>query len=408
MIDFKSIVKMALISLKVNKLRSGLTSLGIIIGVSAVIIMLAVGTGTSTKITKDMEAMGSNMLTVRSSAAKSGGVSQGSGSRPTLTIKDADAIRKNATGVIAVAPVLSGTQQVTYGNQNWSTTVYGTNSAYLYIKSYEIDFGRKFIKEDIQNSAKSAILGSTVASELFGDLNPINKIIRIGGIPFKVVGVLKTKGQSGPMDNDDLIFIPITTAQKKVFGTDFPGMVKMIMVKTRDAEDMDQAESDIAEILRMRHHITKYQTDDFDIRNSADFQERLKSSAQTFAVLLFSIASVSLIVGGIGIMNIMLVSVTERTKEIGIRMAIGAKASDIRLQFLIESFILSIFGGIVGVIVGIIGAKLVDVFSNMTIVISMFSIVLSLGFSGFIGIAFGYYPAYKASLLNPIDALRYE
>ena len=408
MIDFKSIVKMALISLKVNKLRSGLTSLGIIIGVSAVIIMLAVGTGTSTKITKDMEAMGSNMLTIRSSAAKSGGVSQGSGSRPTLTIKDADAIRKNATGVIAVAPVLSGTQQVTYGNQNWSTTVYGTNSAYLYIKSYEIDFGRKFIKEDIQNSAKSAILGSTVASELFGDLNPINKIIRIGGIPFKVVGVLKTKGQSGPMDNDDLIFIPITTAQKKVFGTDFPGMVKMIMVKTRDAEDMDQAESDIAEILRMRHHITKYQTDDIDIRNSADFQERLKSSAQTFAVLLFSIASVSLIVGGIGIMNIMLVSVTERTKEIGIRMAIGAKASDIRLQFLIESFILSIFGGIVGVIVGIIGAKLVDVFSNMTIVISMFSIVLSLGFSGFIGIAFGYYPAYKASLLNPIDALRYE
>lgn len=408
MIDFKSIVKMALISLKVNKLRSGLTSLGIIIGVSAVIIMLAVGTGTSTKITKDMEAMGSNMFTIRSSAARTGGVSLGSGSRPTLTIKDADAIRKNAAGVTAVAPVLSETKQVTYGNQNWSTTVYGTTSAYLYIKSYDIDYGRKFIKDDIQNSAKFAILGATVASELFGDLNPINKIIRIGGIPFKVIGVLKTKGQTGPMDNDDLIFIPITTAQKKVFGTYFPGSVKMIMVKTKTAEDMEQAEKDIREILKMRHHITKYKTEDFEIRNSADFQERLKSSAQTFAVLLFSIASVSLIVGGIGIMNIMLVSVTERTKEIGIRMAIGAKASDIRLQFLIESFILSIFGGIVGVLVGIAGAKIVDIFSNMNIVISMFSIILSLGFSGFIGIAFGYYPAYKASLLNPIDALRYE
>ena len=219
---------------------------------------------------------------------------------------------------------------------------------------------------------------------------------------------MKTKGQTGPMDNDDLVFIPITTAQKKVFGTYFPGSVKMIMVKTKNAEDMEQAEKDIREILRMRHHITKYKTDDFEIRNSADFQERLKSSAQTFAALLFSIASVSLIVGGIGIMNIMLVSVTERTKEIGIRMAIGAKASDIRLQFLIESFILSIFGGIVGVLVGIAGAKIVDIFSNMNIVISMFSIILSLGFSGFIGIAFGYYPAYKASLLNPIDALRYE
>ncbi len=408
MIDFKSIVKMALVSLKVNKLRSGLTSLGIIIGVSAVIIMLAVGTGTRTKITQDMEAMGSNIFTIRSAAAKTGGVSMGSGSRPTLTLKDAEAIQKNATGVISVAPVSSETKQLTYGNSNWSTTVYGTTSAYFYIKSYDLDYGRKFIKEDIRNSAKVTVLGATVAKELFGDLDPIDKVIRVGGAPFKVVGVLKTKGQSGPMDNDDLIFIPITTAQKKVFGTDFPGTVKMILVKTATAEDMTQAEKDITEILRMKHHITKNQIDDFSIRNSADFQERLKSSAQTFAVLLFSIASVSLIVGGIGIMNIMLVSVTERTKEIGIRMAIGAKASDIRLQFLIESFILSILGGIIGVVIGIVGAKAVDIFSNMTIVISLFSIVLSLGFSGLIGIAFGYYPAYKASLLKPIDALRYE
>ena len=408
MIDFKSILKMALISLKVNKLRSGLTSLGIIIGVSAVIIMLAVGTGTKTKITKDMESMGSNMFTIRSSAATSGGVSQGFGSRPTLTIKDAEAIAKNARGVEAVAPVVNETKQLTYGNQNWSSTVYGTTSSYLYVKSYEIDYGRQFIQEDIQNSAKVAVLGSTVTSELFGDLNPINKVIRVGGIPFKVVGVLKSKGQSGPMDNDDLIFIPITTAQKKVFGTAFPGTVKMIIVKTENADVMSQTEVDINEILRMRHHIGKNQIDDYTIRNSADIQERLQSSAQTFGALLFAIAFVSLIVGGIGIMNIMLVSVTERTKEIGIRMAIGAKASDIRLQFLIESLILSVFGGIVGVVVGVIGAKAVDIFSNMTIVVSAFSIILSLGFSGMIGLIFGYYPAYKASLLNPIDALRYE
>lgn len=399
---------MALISLKVNKLRSSLTSLGIIIGVSAVIIMLAVGTGTSNKITKDMESMGSNMFTIRSAAATSGGVSQGFGSRPSLTMKDAEAIAKSARGIEAVAPVVNETKQLTYGNQNWSSTVYGTTTSYLYIKNYEMDYGRGFIPEDIQNSAKVTVLGSTVVSELFGDLNPINKVIRVGGIPFKVIGVLKTKGQSGPMDNDDLIFIPITTAQKKVFGTAFPGTVKMIVVKTENADIMPQSENDINEILRMRHSIGKNQIDDFTIRNSADFQEKMKSSAQTFAVLLFAIASVSLIVGGIGIMNIMLVSVTERTKEIGIRMAIGAKASDIRLQFLIESFILSIFGGVVGVLVGVIGAKAVDIFSNMTIVVSAFSIFLSLGFSGLIGIAFGYYPAYKASLLNPIDALRYE
>ena len=273
MIDFKSILKMALVSLKVNKMRSSLTSLGIIIGVSAVIIMLAVGTGTSTKITKDMESMGSNMFTIRSAAATSGGVSQGFGTRPSLTLKDAEAIAKNAQGIEAVAPVTNETKQLTSGNQNWSSTVYGTTSSYLYIKNYEMDYGRQFIPEDIQNSAKVAILGSTVVSELFGDLNPINKVIRVGGIPFKVIGILKTKGQSGPMDNDDLIFIPITTAQKKVFGTAFPGTVKMIVVKTENAEIMAQTEQDINDILRMRHHIGKNQLDDYTIRNSADFKK---------------------------------------------------------------------------------------------------------------------------------------
>ncbi len=408
MIDFKSTLKMAIVSLKINKMRSMLTSLGIIIGVSAVIIMLAVGTGASEKVQQDMESMGSNLLTIRSASAKTGGVRMGMGTRPTLTIKDAEAIKKNARGISAVSSVSTESKQLTYGNQNWASTVYGINPEYFYIKNYEIDMGRGFTPEDIKNSAKVAVIGATVASELFGDLDPRDRIMRVGGIPFKVIGTLKSKGSMGPMDQDDLIFIPITTAQKKVFGTTFPGTVSMIVVKGADPDDVSLAQQDIEELLVARHRIGKNQENDFEIRNSAEFQEKMKSTVQTFAILLASIASVSLLVGGIGIMNIMLVSVTERTKEIGIRMAIGAKPSDIRIQFLIESFLLSIIGGLIGVAVGIIGAQLVQVSGVMSVSISLFSIILSLGFSGAIGVLFGYYPAYKASLLNPIDALRYE
>lgn len=409
MIDFKSTIKMAITSLRVNKMRSALTSLGVIIGVSAVIIMLAVGTGASKKVTQNMESMGTNLLTIRSASAKSGGVHMGMGTKPTLTSKDAIAIRKNASGVDAISTVSSEGKQLTYGNQNWSSTVYGVEPRYLYIKNYEIESGRGFIPEDMQNSAKVALIGATVANELFGDVNPINKVIRVGNIPFKVIGLLKAKGQSGPFDQDDLILIPITTAQKKVFGTDFPGTVGQIIVKGSDADTLNDTIEDINEILTARHNLGKNQDKDFEIRNSAEFQEKMKSTVQTFAILLASIASVSLLVGGIGIMNIMLVSVTERTKEIGIRMAIGARVSDIRWQFLIESFLLSMIGGLIGVVVGVIGANLITVFApSMTISISLFSIILSLGFSGLVGVGFGYYPAYKASLLNPIDALRYE
>lgn len=409
MIDYKSTLKMAINSLKVNKLRSALTSLGIIIGVSAVIIMLAIGTGASKKVQENMESMGSNLLTIRSSSAKTGGVSLGIGTKPSLTLKDAAAIQKTIIGVDSVAPVSNESKQTMYGNQNWQTTVYGTTPSYLYIKNYEIEDGRGFSFEDVKNSAKVAILGSTVAKELFGDVSPINKIIRIGNVPFKILGTLKTKGSSGPFDQDDLIFIPITTAQKKLFGIAFPGTVRMIVVKGQDADTLNDVEKSIEELLIQRHNIGKNQINDFEIRNSAEFQEKMKSTVKTFAVLLASIASVSLLVGGIGIMNIMLVSVTERTKEIGIRMAIGAKASDIRWQFLIESFMLSIIGGLIGVLTGILGAKSIEFFSDgMNVSISLFSIILSLGFSGLVGVIFGYYPAHKASLLNPIDALRYE
>lgn len=409
MIDFKSTLRIAINSLKVNKMRSMLTSLGIIIGVSAVIIMLAIGTGAQEKVQKNMESMGSNLLTIRGASAKSGGVHMGMGTIPTLTTKDAIAINKNARGILGVAPVSSETKQLTYGNQNWSTSVYGTMPEYFFIKNYEIDYGRGFIPEDIRNAAKVAIMGTTVASELFGDVNPVGKTIRVGNIPFKVIGTLKSKGQAGPMDQDDLIFIPLTTAQRKVFGTDFPNTVSMIVVKCQDADIVETTEADIDELLTKRHNLGTNQDKDYEIRNSADFQEKMKSTVQTFAILLASIASVSLLVGGIGIMNIMLVSVTERTKEIGIRMAIGARAWDIRWQFLIESFLLSIIGGLAGVFVGVTGSLLIGALaSDMSVKISLFSVLLSLGFSGLVGVAFGYYPAYKASLLRPIDALRYE
>lgn len=409
MLDFKSILKMATVSLKINKMRSMLTSLGIIIGVSAVIIMLAVGSGASKKIAKEMESMGSNLLMVRSASAKSGGVRMGMGTRPTLTLKDAEAIEDKVRGVLAVAPYSSQTQQVTYGNQNWSTSVGGTTQPYFMIRNYDIESGRGFIPEDNKNSTKVAILGQTVATELFGDVDPINKTIRIGNVPFKVIGLLKTKGSSGMgQDQDDLVFIPITTAQRKVFGTDFPGTVNMIAVKAQNDQVISMTEEDITELLVNRHHIGKNQENDFEIRNLAEMQETIKSTTKTMSLLLGAIAGVSLIVGGIGIMNIMLVSVTERTKEIGIRMAIGANASDIRVQFLIESFLLSISGGLIGVAIGIVASLLMQKFAGMNVSITLSSILLSLGFSAAIGIGFGYYPAYKASLLNPIDALRYE
>lgn len=409
MIDSKTILKIAINSLKINKMRSALTSLGIIIGVSAVIIMLAVGTGAREKIAKDMDSMGSNLLMIRSASAKSGGVRMGMGTRPTLTLKDAEAIERKVSGILAIAPYSAEAKQLTFGNQNWSTSVAGTTASYLFIRNYEIEDGRNFVPEDVKNTAKVVIIGQTVATELFGDLNPINKTLRIGNVPFKVIGILKTKGQSGMgHDQDDLVFIPITTAQKKVFGTSFPGTVNMITVKAQTAEVLDKTQSEIEELLIHRHNIGKTQDNDFEIRNLAEMQETIKSSAMAMSVLLGAIAFVSLIVGGIGIMNIMLVSVTERTKEIGIRMAIGAKASDIRYQFLIESVLLSLVGGVVGILIGILGSGIVGLTGAMAVTVSPFSILLSLGFSAMVGIGFGYYPAYKASLLNPIDALRYE
>lgn len=409
MIDLESTFKIALRSLKVNKMRSILTSLGIIIGVSAVIIMLAVGEGAKGQISKQIESMGSNLLLVMSGSSTSSGVRVGGGSQPTLRMSDAQAILKDCPSVLEVAPTVSESKQLVFSNQNWSTAVYGITPSYLRIKDWDVDDGRIITDEDVKNSTKVALLGTTVVTNLFGDLDPVGKTIRVAGMPFKVVGILSQKGQTGMgQDQDDSILIPITTAQKKLFGTQFPGVVKFIQVQAKSGDVLDDAQDEITLLLRERHNIGRNKDDDFTVRNFTQMMETIKQVTNTMTILLGSIASVSLLVGGIGIMNIMLVSVTERTKEIGIRMAIGAKATDIRYQFLIEALLLSLVGGFIGILIGICGAKLVDLCFHLAITISLWSIFLSVGFSALIGVGFGFYPAYKASLLNPIDALRYE
>jgi putative ABC transport system permease protein len=409
MINIPSTMKISLRALRVNKMRSALTMLGIIIGVGAVIAMLAVGTGASEKISEQISSIGSNLIIILPGSTTSGGLRMGMGSQPTLTRDDADAIQKECSAVQDVAPVLNGAAQIVYSNQNWSTGVYGTTSSMLAIRDWPISSGRAFTDQDVRNATKVAILGQTVMDNLFGSIDPVGQMIRIKKVPFMVIGVLDRKGQSPQgQDQDDTIFIPVTTAQKKIFGTSFPGMVRTIMVKARSTEDLAVAEKQINELLRQRHHLSTRQDNDFTVRNLTQIMQVAEQSTKVMTLLLGAIASVSLLVGGIGIMNIMLVSVTERTREIGIRMAVGAKTWDIRLQFIIEALTLAMIGGITGILLGVGGSKLLSMFAGWSTVVSTLSVILAFGFSGLVGIFFGFYPAYKASLLNPIDALRYE
>lgn len=409
MINIPDTLKISLRAIRINKMRSGLTMLGIIIGVGSVIAMLAVGTGASEKIKEQIASIGSNLLLVHPGSTTSGGLRMGMGSQPTLTKDDAEAIRREVPKVQEVAPVLNGAAQVVYGNQNWSTGVFGTTAGMFVVRDWSLTAGRIFTEQDVRSATKVAVIGQTVLTNLFGSSNPVGQVIRIKKVPFTVIGVLVEKGQSiRGDDQDDVVYIPLTTAQKKIFGTPFPGMVRNIMVKVKNSADLNEVERELNALLRQRHHIGPKADSDFQVMNLTQMMQMAEQSTRVMTLLLGAIASVSLLVGGIGIMNIMLVSVTERTREIGIRMAVGAKTWDIRLQFIIEALTLSLMGGVIGIVLGIGGAKIIGIFAGWPTVVSPLSIVLAFGFSAVVGIFFGFYPAYKASLLNPIDALRYE
>ena len=402
-------LRIALRALMVNKMRSSLTMLGIIIGVGAVIAMIAVGSGAKKRIADQIASMGANILIVVSGSSTSGGLRHGAGTVPTLTVDDAKAIGTEVPGVRLVAPNISGIAQVVYGNQNWSTVIYGTTPDFLEIREWTLMSGRSFTQQDVDGAIKVCLLGKTVAENLFGGMDPIGQVVRIKKVPFTVIGVLAPKGQSTwGQDQDDIIFAPLTTAQKRLFGMQFPGMVRVIPIQAREPEVMKTVEEQIIELLRQRHRIQSGQENDFSVRNLTEIASSAEESARVMSLLLGAIASISLIVGGIGIMNIMLVSVTERTREIGIRIAVGAKGRDILLQFLIESLLLSLVGGTLGIGIGIGGTLILSSFTQWPVLFSIEAIGLAFFFAGSVGVFFGFYPARKASLLNPIEALRYE
>ncbi len=401
--------RIAVRALIVNKMRSALTMLGIVIGVGAVIAMIAIGSGAKAQVVEHIASMGSNLLIVRSGSSTSGGLRMGSGTVPTLTVDDAEAILDEIPSVRYAAPDLPGAAQVVYGNQNWSTSVTGTMPEMLEIRNWPVTAGRPFTWQEVNGAAKVCLLGWTVLENLFGETDPLGQIVRIKNIPFTVVGVLTHKGQSGPgHDHDDTIVVPLTTAQKRLFGMEFPGMVRGISIQVKDLELMKEAEQQIKTLLRQRHRIPPNEENDFSVRNLSEVMASAQESADVMSLLLGAVASISLVVGGIGIMNIMLVSVTERTREIGIRIAVGAKSHDILFQFLVESLILSLTGGLLGIAIGISGTYALSTFADWPTLLSAKAILLAFAFAGSVGVFFGFYPARKASLLDPIEALRFE
>ena len=404
-------VKIALRALLVNRTRSALTMLGIIIGVAAVIAMVGVGAGATARIQAQIQSIGSNLIIVLPGSLSSNGVRLGSGAVATLTEDDAKAIAAECPSVSVVAPSVRGGVQVVYGSNNWATTVQGVTPDYMTIRDYTMLSGQFFTNQDVDAAAKVAVFGETVVRNLFGNSDPTGQVAIVKNVPFTVVGVLTPKGQSPTgQDQDDVILLPISTAKQKVLGANKANAkaISTLMVQASGPAAMDQAQQEMEALLRERHRILEGQEDDFTVRNLTEVFAAQESSAQVMSILLGAIASVSLIVGGIGIMNIMLVSVTERTREIGLRLAVGAKTRDILSQFLVEAVTLSILGGIIGIVTGLAASALIAHFAQWSTQVSPLSVLMAFVFSALVGVFFGYYPARKAAYLDPIEALRYE
>jgi len=398
--------RLALRALARNKMRSALTMLGIIIGVGAVIAVVSIGQGAAYQVQQGIQAMGTNAVFIAAGSNRAGGVRQGYGGVKTLTIDDMNAILQEVPLIKEAAPFLHSRQQVVYGNQNWNTTISGTTPNYFDIRTWPVQAGSLFSDEEVDIAANDCVLGTTVAKILFGNDNPVGKTIRVGDLPFRVDGVLESKGQSGVgQDQDDVIFAPYTTVQRKISGVTW---LEIINASAVSQQASLAAVGPIANLLRERHRLRNGDDDDFLIRTQADIADLQDQTQSTMTYLLGGIASVSLLVGGIGIMNIMLVSVTERTREIGVRMAVGATEDDVRRQFLVEAVTLSMMGGTIGIILGLVGSALISNLLSWPTLISGKAIIAAVIFSAAVGIFFGYYPAHKAAQLDPIEALRYE
>ena len=401
----------AVSSLRANKLRTALTTLGIIIGVSAVIAMVGVGKGAQLSIEETIQGLGENVLFVRNGTSVAGGVRGGANSKISLTEADAAAIIAGAPSILIAAPTLRATGQVIFGNTNWFSTIYGVGDPYLQARDWQIENGRTFSTNEERSSTKVAIVGQTIIDQLFLGQDPVGETIRIDRIPFRIIGTIRAKGESSwGRDHDDVVFVPLSAARSRLdVGKRFHGnLVRDITLKARSADLLETAEQEVTDLLRERHRIRPGAPDDFYVRNVAQYLKARAKSERTMSLLLAAVAGISLLVGGIGSMNIMLVSVTERTREVGLRMAVGARRIDILVQFVTEAMAVSLIGGAIGVALGLGGLLTAARFGDWPVVISPFSAVIAMGFAALIGIFFGYYPAHKASRLDPIVALRRE